>query len=194
MPNESLIGKTALVTGAAQRIGRETALTLADAGVNVLVHYRNSEDNANELVDELKRRGVKAWTIKADFADPEASDRLIIRALETTGSLDILVNNASEFPASTLDSITFEDIQSNIMVNAWSPFVLCRSFARKVGKGKIVNMLDSRIRGYDWAHVAYILSKHMLAQLTKMCALQYAPDIQVKRGLARSDPPTSGQG
>jgi hypothetical protein len=75
--------------------------------------------------------------------------------------------------------VTYEDFVNSLQVNAWSPFVLCRSFAEKVGKGKIVNILDTRIRGFDWNHVSYILSKHVLEVLNRMMALRYAPNIQV---------------
>jgi NAD(P)-dependent dehydrogenase (short-subunit alcohol dehydrogenase family) len=64
-------------------------------------------------------------------------------------------------------------------VNAWAPFVLSRDFSRHVDRGKIINLLDTRITGYDRSHVAYVLSKRMLAVLTSMCALEFAPDFTV---------------
>ena len=66
-----------------------------------------------------------------------------------------------------------------MQVNAWAPFVLSREFAKQVGRGKIVNLLDSRLNSYDWSHVAYFLSKHVFSVLTKMTALQFAPEITV---------------
>jgi hypothetical protein len=176
---DSLNGKTALITGAAKRIGREIALTLADRGVNIAIHYRSSADEASALLDDLKSKGVKAWAVAADFEKPEERDSLIDHALAVAGSLDILVNSASTFPADTLADVTFASVVTNMEVNAWTPFSLCRDFKEKVGKGKIINMLDSRIHGEDWSHVGYILSKHVLATLTRMIALDYAPDITV---------------
>jgi NAD(P)-dependent dehydrogenase (short-subunit alcohol dehydrogenase family) len=64
-------------------------------------------------------------------------------------------------------------------VNAWVPLVLSRAFAQQIGQGKIVNLLDSRLKGYDWTHVGYIPSKHQLAALTRMMALEFAPHITV---------------
>jgi NAD(P)-dependent dehydrogenase (short-subunit alcohol dehydrogenase family) len=64
-------------------------------------------------------------------------------------------------------------------VNAWVPFVLSRAFAQRIGRGKIVNLLDTRLKGYDWTHVGYILSKHLLAVMTRMMALEFAPHITV---------------
>ncbi len=179
MQSRSLAGKVALITGAARRIGRETALTLADEGAHIIVHYRSSEDEAKELVAELDAKGVQSWTVQADFGKPDETDSLIERALAKSGSLDILVNNASIFPQDTMENLTFDGLMTNIQVNAWAPFVLMRSFAEKVGHGTIVNMLDSRVWGYDWTHVGYLLSKHVLTAMTNMAALQYAPDITV---------------
>ena len=179
MPAVSLRGSSALITGAAKRIGRQTALTLAREGVNVVVNYRSSRDEAESLASEIRAMGVSAWTLQADFSDESASEDLIDRAFEAAGKLDVLVNNASEFPLDNLDNITFEGLTQSMLVNAWSPFRLLRSFAERAGEGRVVNLLDSRIRGYDWNHVGYILAKQVLAVLTRMCALHYAPGILV---------------
>jgi pteridine reductase len=175
----SLRGKTALVTGAAKRIGREIALTLAEEGASIVVHYRSSKTEADELAGEIGALGVESWAVQADFEKPDETETLAERALSAAGSLDILVNSASMFPSDTLDDLTFESLMRNVQVNAWSPFVLGRSFAERVGRGKIVNLLDSRVDDYDWTHVGYILSKHVLAAMTKMMALRYAPEITV---------------
>jgi pteridine reductase len=72
-----------------------------------------------------------------------------------------------------------EDVNRNTAINAWAPFVLSRAFARQGLEGRIVNLLDTRVAGYDFSHVGYILSKHMLAVLTRMTALEYAPLVTV---------------
>ncbi|MHB1001131.1 MAG: SDR family oxidoreductase [Armatimonadota bacterium] len=176
---ESLEGMTALVTGGAKRIGRATCLALAREGVNIVIHYNTSGGDAESLADEVRGLGVESWTIQADFEKPEEYELLIGRTLDTAGSLNILVNNASIFPKETLGEMTFQSFNANMQVNAWVPFVLSREFKLKVGKGKIINMLDSRVKGYDWNHTGYILSKHAFSALTMMIALEYAPDISV---------------
>jgi NAD(P)-dependent dehydrogenase (short-subunit alcohol dehydrogenase family) len=176
---DQLKGKTALVTGAAKRIGRETALTLADRGINVIVHFKRSEADAQRLAGELQRKGVKACTIGADFRRPDEYQRLIERAQQMTGSLDVLVNNASIFPTDTVTDLSWSGLSASMEVNAWAPFVLSRTFAQRIGHGKIVNLHDSRLKGYDWTHVGYILSKHVLAAMTRMMALEFAPHITV---------------
>lgn len=179
MSRESLHGKTALVTGAAKRIGREIALALARAGVNVAVHFRQSAKQAEELRAELASHGVTAWLVEADFSDIAATQRLIPEVLEKAGSLDILVNSASMFLPSTIRNLEFAGLMQHMQVNAWAPFVLSREFAHHVGGGKIINLLDSRIVGDDQSHVAYILSKQVFALLMKMTAVEFAPRITV---------------
>jgi pteridine reductase len=173
-----LKGRTALVTGAGKRIGREIALALAGEGVNVIVHYAGSEKEAEEVRQEVASKGVKSWLVHGDF-DKKEYEGLIEKAARETGGVDILVNNASIFPLSRLDEITLDGLFSNIRVNAWAPFVLTRDLRRIMKKGRVVNLIDSRINCYDWAHVEYILSKHLLAELTKMMAIEYAPDVVV---------------
>ena len=176
---DQLKDKTALITGAAKRIGRETALTLAERGINAVIHFNRSDSEARRLAEELRQTGVKAWTIQADFRRPDEYQTLIERAQQAAGGLDILINNASVFPAETLRDLTWSGLSANIEVNAWVPFILSRAFAERIGRGKIINMHDSRLKGYDWTHVGYILSKHALAAMTRMMALEFAPQITV---------------
>ncbi|HQG30422.1 MAG TPA: SDR family oxidoreductase [Deltaproteobacteria bacterium] len=179
MNTEELKGKTALVTGGSHRIGEAISLCLADAGMNIVIHYPFSPDETTDLKRILDKKGTKSWTVKADFAREEEYATLIERTLEMTGSLHVLINNASIFPKGSLKDVTFKDLVENIQVNAWAPFVLIRDFARLVGCGHVVNIIDSRITSYDWSHAAYILSKYMLAKLTDMTALTLAPDITI---------------
>jgi len=181
MNQGKLKGRTALITGAVRRVGREIALALAGEGVDVVVHHRGerSGDEANALCAEIAKRGVKAWPIMADFEDEGECNTLISRAVESAGRLDILINNASLFMPDTLDTLQLDNLMRHVRVNAWAPFVLCREFARLGTGGKVINLLDSRVSGYDFKHVGYILSKGMLSALTEMTAIEYAPGITV---------------
>ncbi len=176
---ESLVGRTALITGAGVRIGRAAALALADEGANIIVHYNTSRDEAEQLVKDVKHLNVNAWSIQADFNKPEEYQSLIERAIDTAGHLDILVNNASIFPVEKIDNLTFQGLMKNIEINSWVPFILSQEFKKRIGTGHIVNLEDSRVSGFDLSHVGYILSKHVLAAFTRMMALEYAPDIMV---------------
>jgi pteridine reductase len=175
----SLRGKTALVTGAAKRIGREIALALADAGANVIIHHRNSAAEAALLLNELVQRGVKSWTVESDFEDPQFSQGTFEAALDKAGAVDFLVNSASIFEPGVMDELDFSELMRNVKINTWAPFALSRDFAHYVRSGKIVNLLDTRIVGGDRSHLAYILSKQALFALTEMMALEFAPAITV---------------
>lgn len=174
-----LCGRNALVTGAAKRIGREIALALADAGVNVAVHYRNSGAEAEALCGELVGKEVKAWPVRADLSDPDSLATLIPAVCEMAGSLDFLVNNASLFVPGELLGIGEADLARDLRVNAWAPFLLGREFFKRTGAGRIINVLDSRIAGFDLSHASYALSKSLFAELTEMMALAFAPAMTV---------------
>jgi pteridine reductase len=174
------MGKIALITGASKRIGRAIAMALAEEGVGIIAHdRRNLEAEIAKVCDEVANCGAKSWRIFADLEKEDEYASLIARSIQTAGSLDILINNASIFLPSTIADVGFRDITQHLQVNAWTPFVLSREFARLSSRGKIINLLDTRITGYDRTHVGYILSKRMLAALTKMCALEFAPAITV---------------
>jgi pteridine reductase len=179
IPENPLQGKTALITGAAKRLGREIALNLAADGVNIVAHYRDSLEEAQQLSQELEAKGVRCWLLQADFEHELDYSDLIHKALGQSGKLDILINSASIFPSDTLGNISLDNLSRNLTVNAWAPFSLCRQFASVVEQGKIINLLDTRVGSFDWTHVSYILSKHVLSLLTRMMAIDFAPDITV---------------
>jgi pteridine reductase len=174
-----LKGQTALVTGAGRRIGEAIALALGEQQVNVVIHYRHSQSRAQRLRESLVARGVHAYCVKADFGNPEEADSVIDRARAEAGPIQLLVNNASEFHPEPLDAMTHASLVHNLTANAWAPLALTRAFARQTASGKVVNFIDAQVAGYDLKHASYILSKHLLATLTTMTALQYAPEITV---------------
>ncbi len=176
----ALKGKTALITGASRRIGRALAMALAEEGVNIVAHDRRDRElETDKVCDEVVGCGAKSWNVSADLEKPEEYETLVVRAMQAAGALDILINNASIFEPGTLMDMGFHDLTRHMHVNAWTPLVLCREFSRLAGSGKIINLLDTKIIGYDLAHAAYILSKRTLADLTAMCAREFAPAITV---------------
>lgn len=177
--NFDLSGRTALITGGAKRVGRAVALTLAKAGADVVINYRSSSLEAEELVNEIKSLGRRAWAVRADLSVAEELEGLVDEVIRNVGSFDILINNASIFPEITFDEFTFDDLVESIKIDAWAPVVLGRQFARKIGKGHIVNMTDSRAVGYDWNHVAYHAAKYLLGLFTREMAIRFAPNIAV---------------
>ncbi|MDA8098359.1 MAG: SDR family oxidoreductase [Nitrospiraceae bacterium] len=175
-----LSGKVALVTGASKRVGRALAIALAEEGVNVVAHDRTGlEAETAKVCDEVAACGARSWKVIADLEKPEEYESLVRRALNAAGELDLLINNAAIFLPNTLADLGFSDVMRHFQINAWTPFVLSREFARLAGEGAIVNILDTRIDGSDRAHRAYILSKQMLASFTRMCADEFAPTVRV---------------
>ena len=174
-----MTGKTALVTGAGKRLGRAIALALAGEGVGVYLHYHRSAGEAEQVAAEVRAKGVRAWTAAADLADPDGARRLMVGALEAAGSIEILVNNASIFPAGRILDTTPEDIARNVNVHAVAPLVLVQAMAAQGIEGHVVNLLDSRITDYDRAHAAYHASKRLLFSLTRMMSLEFSPGIRV---------------
>jgi len=178
--SHSIRGETALITGSAKRIGRATVLALANAGANVVIHYHGSASEAEELIVEVIKLGVKGWTIQADLSDQSQLESLLDRASGIAGPINILINNASIFPKSDFNKVTLDELISSIKIDAWAPFILGRKFAEMPGAEHIINMLDTRIvTDYDWLHFAYNAAKHMLGLFTKMMAIRFAPSIAV---------------
>ncbi len=174
-----LSGKVALVTGAAKRIGRSTALALARNGADVVVHYNTSASQAKELAGHIGQLGRRAWAIQADLAQPDEAEGLVAMAVEQAGPVDILVNNAAIFAESRLSDFRPEELLENVSINALAPLLAGRAFAAQGRGGAIVNLLDSRITDYDRTHAAYHLTKRMLLTLTRMMALEFAPAVRV---------------
>jgi pteridine reductase len=171
--------KRALVTGGARRLGSAICRALAERGVHLLIHYHASGREAEELARDLSGAGVAVRTIRADLSRREDYESLIVRGVEAAGRLDFLVNNASIFPGGRLDRLSEADLFSNLTVNALAPLVISREFAKQAGEGAVVNLLDTRIVEYDRAHAAYHVSKRVLADFTRMTALEFAPRVRV---------------
>lgn len=190
----ALSGQVALVTGAAVRVGREIALTLAAEGADVVIHYRRSEREAAELCAELSRRGAGAWMIRADLDDPDQAEKLIDGTLENASRLDILINSASIFPVSRLSTLDLDSLLQSIRIHAWAPLVLSRKMGATASQGSIVNLLDSGLVGYDREHAGYAIGKLVLSHLTRVLALEMAPRFTVNAVAPGPVLPPVGQG
>jgi len=140
----SLTGKTALVTGASRGIGRATALTLAAAGAQVLVHYGSSETEATAVVDEIRRAGGKAETIATDLRSPDGPHQLAERVRTIIGGrLDVLVANAGIAKAASIEETTVEDFDALFAVNVRAPFFLVQQLLPALCKGSSIVLLSS---------------------------------------------------
>src|SRR6201998_4798699 len=190
-----LRGKTALITGAARRLGRASALALAQAGADVAITFRNSAREARETVVDLSGHGVRAFALRCDVAD-EASVRAMMKdAGRELGRIDILVNNAANYEAVEFEKLTVRQWDAIFASNTRGPFLVSREalkwMRRKRGKAtnagagspeieaKIIHM--GSLGGLKpWAtNAPYCSSKAALHMLTKVMAKALAPEIAV---------------
>jgi NAD(P)-dependent dehydrogenase (short-subunit alcohol dehydrogenase family) len=139
-----LAGKTALVTGASRGMGRATALALAKAGAQVLVHYGQASGEAEAVVEEIRRAGGKTEKIGADLARADGPHELArqVRAV-IGGRLDILVANAGISRAATIEDTTVEDFDALYAVNVRAPFFLVQQLLPIMCEGSSIVLVSS---------------------------------------------------
>jgi 3-oxoacyl-[acyl-carrier protein] reductase/pteridine reductase len=176
-----LAGKIVLVTGAAKRLGRATALAAAERGANVAITYRDSEREARALVGELARHGGAALAVRCDITDEKSVREMVKEVAGELGGIDVLVNNAANYETATFEKLTVAQWDAIFASNTRGPFLVSREalpFLRK-RKGRIVNM--GSLGGLrPWAtHAHYCSSKAALHMLTKVMAKALAPEIAV---------------
>jgi NAD(P)-dependent dehydrogenase (short-subunit alcohol dehydrogenase family) len=188
VPQESLRGKAALVTGGARRLGRASALALARCGADVAITFRESAREARETVVDLGALGVRAFALHCDITD-EASVRAMMKeAGRELGRIDILVNNAANYETVEFEKLTVRQWDAIFASNTRGPFLVTREalpwLRRKRPKGqkieaKVINM--GSLGGLrPWAtHAHYCSSKAALHMLTKVMAKALAPEIAV---------------
>jgi len=172
----------ALVTGAGQRIGRAIALDLARAGYAVALHCHHSRVAADELATEIMTTGGNAAVIVADLADMAAVQRVVPKAAQAIGPLDVLVNNAAVFEMDTIETATPDSWAFHLDINLKAPFFLSQAFAAQLPKGaegNIVNLIDMRVWRLTPYFASYTVSKAGLWTLTQTLAMALAPRIRV---------------
>jgi len=177
-----LDGKTALITGAANRLGAQIARTLHQNGANLIIHYRESATNARDLEQELNTlRGDSASCIQADLSDLDAINTLSQKAAEIYSGIDVLINNASSFYPTPIDEFNDNDWEDLIGINLKAPLFLsraCHPYLRKTA-GVIVNMLDIYASLPLKNHSLYCCAKAGNQMLVKSLALEMAPEVRV---------------
>jgi NAD(P)-dependent dehydrogenase (short-subunit alcohol dehydrogenase family) len=176
------IPRTALVTGAAHRIGRAIALALADAGFDIAVHCRTNRDAGVATCQAIERTGRRSVLLVADLADEAQTESLIPRATAALGPAGVLVNNASPFERDEWHDATRGTWDAHIEPGLRAPFVLMQHFARQLpadAEGAVINMLDQRVWSITPHFVSYTVAKAGLWALTQSMALAMAPRIRV---------------
>ncbi len=173
-----LKGKNAVVTGASRGIGREIALTLAKNGANVVVNYRNYNDEIKDLIKSIEEKGVKAVAVKCDVSNFKEVEELISKAKEELGSVDILVNNAGITKDGLLMRMKEADFESVLDVNLKGVFNTTKvvtPIMMKQRAGKIINI--SSVVGLigNAGQCNYAASKAGVIGFSKSIARELAP-------------------
>jgi pteridine reductase len=178
-----LDGRVALVTGAAIRLGKSIAESLADAGASVAIHHHGSETEALAVVAALRASGHRAAAFRADLSDDASLDALLPSVEKQLGEVSVLVNSAGRF-----DRVPFLETKDALLdavwgLNARAPFRLSRAVAKGMvarGAGDIVNVVDLGGGFVPWpGYAAYCMAKAALAMLTQVLAVELAPSVRV---------------
>jgi pteridine reductase len=176
-----LEGKAALVTGGAKRIGRVLALTLAEAGADVAITWRESDAHARQTVSDIEACGVRSLGLKLDVRDPAEVRAAVEKTATHFGRLDILVNNAGRYETADLEKITVEQWDAMFETNTRGPFLAAQAAHPhlKAAQGRIIN-IGSLGGMHPWpTHAHYSTSKAALHMLTRTMSRAFAPEISV---------------
>jgi pteridine reductase len=177
-----LEGKTALVTGAARRVGAAIARRLHGAGASVVLHYRDSATDADALAAELNAvRAKSAATVKAELLAPIAPRALVAAAVDGFGRLDLLVNNASAFFPVPIGSVEASHWEELLGSNLRAPLFISQEGAPHLAEaeGAIVNIVDIHAERPLKGYPVYTVAKAGLAALTRSLAIELAPKVRV---------------
>jgi NAD(P)-dependent dehydrogenase (short-subunit alcohol dehydrogenase family) len=178
--------RTALVTGAAKRVGRAIVEGLVDAGYAVAIHCNRSRDDGVALAAEIEKRGGRAMVVLGDLAQSSVPQSLIAECVAAIGPLSLLVNNASLFESDTALDLDAEQWARHFDINLRAPCFLASAFAKHVADHadritdpSIVNVIDHRVWKLTPQFFSYTLSKAALLAATQTLAQSLAPLIRV---------------
>jgi NAD(P)-dependent dehydrogenase (short-subunit alcohol dehydrogenase family) len=182
----NLAGKTVLITGG-RRVGAELALALAGRGANIALSYFRSRERIEGIAAEVRRAGVRCEAFAADLRKPEEAERLIEQTATVLGSIDALVNMASEFHATPFDRLTAREFDENLESNLKAPYLAAVAAARAMRRQPIVDGLQGKIINFsDWAvdrpykdFLPYLIAKGGVKTMTMALAVELAPTITV---------------
>ena len=181
MISEPLLGKAALVTGGARRIGRAIALELASAGADITITYRSSRTEAEETLALIHELGRQAIAVECDVRSESSVRSAVANSVNFHSRLDVLVNNAGVYESVRLEAMSLEQWDTVFETNARGPFLVAREALPhlRASQGRIINM--GSLGGFRaWAgHAHYCSSKAALHMLTEAMAKSFAPEVAV---------------
>jgi NAD(P)-dependent dehydrogenase (short-subunit alcohol dehydrogenase family) len=194
--SKPLRGKACLITGGARRLGRASALALAQAGGDVAITFRNSYREAQRTVVDLSGLGVRAFAFECDVTDEGSVKSMMKEVGRELGKIDVLVNNAANYSTANFESLTVQEWDAIFASNTRGPFLVSREALkwmrrRSSGSKRSESVRSGKIEAKiihmgslgglrPWAtHAHYCSSKAALHMLTKVMAKALAPEIAV---------------
>jgi NAD(P)-dependent dehydrogenase (short-subunit alcohol dehydrogenase family) len=174
--------RVVLVTGAAKRIGREIAITMAQRGWDVAVHYGQSSAEAAKLVAEVQAIGQRAVALQCDLAHESEVKTLLPRAIAALGSVSCVVNNASLFEQDSADDFSQKQLDRHMHINLAAPLLLAQALHAATADGEqacVINLLDQKLYNLNPDFMSYTLSKAALQCATTTLAQAFAPRLRV---------------
>ena len=174
-------GAHVLITGAAQRIGREIALQLAAGGADTVITYLRSRAAAERTAADLASYGVRAWALRCDVREERQIRRTVREAVARLGSLDLLINNAALYETVSVQKMTVRQWDDMFNTNVRGPFLMSRACLPhlQASQGRIIN-LGSLGGVRPWiSHAHYCQSKAALHMQTQLLAKAFAPEVAV---------------
>jgi pteridine reductase len=175
-------GVPVLVTGGGKRIGKACVEALAKAQALVVIHYGSSQSEAELLSAKIRKEGGQAALVQGDLANSEEVGSIMQRAEQFFGPVQILLNSAAIFKPGLFNNTGLAQWHEHLAVNLTAPFLLMQEFATQLPPktpGKIINIIDQRIKRPRPGHIAYTTAKSGLWTLTQVAAQEMAPYIQV---------------
>ena len=184
---KTMVDRTVLVTGAAKRLGREIALHFANQGWNVIIHYGQSAQEAEAVLDEIRASGVKAIAVQANLAIQKEAESLILKSIDHFPRIDCLINSAAIFeydrPSQTDHPVSADLIERHTQINLAAPIILAQAMFRHLKTQPInkdfvpatIQLLDQKLINLNPDYFSYTLSKSALLTATEMMARDFAP-------------------
>ena len=176
------MNKTILITGAAQRIGKEIALSFFNKGWDIVIHFNSSRLEAEALADKMNsERSNSAMIVQANLDNADEVTKLVKKTLSKNSRIDALINNASTFYTTPVGTFSEENWNALMGSNLKAPLFLIQSFHKELEKnqGFIINITDINVDKALINHSIYLAAKSGLQTLTKSLAKELAPNIRV---------------
>tara|TARA_Y100001935_G_C17186158_1_gene447682 strand:- start:45 stop:770 length:726 start_codon:yes stop_codon:yes gene_type:complete len=176
------MNKTILITGAAQRIGKELALSFFNKGWDIIIHFNSSKVEAENLADKMNsERSNSAMIVQANLDNPDEITKLVKKTLSKNSRIDALINNASTFYPTPIGTFSEENWNALMGSNLKAPLFLIQSFHKELEKnqGFIINITDINVDKALTNHSIYLAAKSGLQTLTKSLAKELAPNVRV---------------